>query len=33
VDYPLLFNGNSNGRCLTWGLLLADTIVEEAQRA
>jgi succinate dehydrogenase/fumarate reductase flavoprotein subunit len=28
VDYPLLFNGNSNGRCLTWGLILADSIAE-----
>jgi len=26
VDYPLLFNGNSHGRCLTWGLVLGDTI-------
>jgi len=26
VDYPLLFNGNSIGRCLTWGLVLAETL-------
>jgi len=26
VDYPLLFNGNSHGRCLTWGRQVADTI-------
>ncbi len=26
VDYPLLFNGNSHGRCLTWGRQAADTI-------
>jgi len=26
VDYPLLFNGNSHGRCLTWGLVLAETL-------
>ena len=28
VDYPLLFNGNSHGRCLTWGLILAETLKE-----
>ncbi|MDR2665106.1 MAG: FAD-binding protein [Oscillospiraceae bacterium] len=32
VDYPLLFNGNSNGRCLTWGLILADSIAEDKNR-
>ena len=26
VDYPLLFNGNSHGRCLTWGLVIAETL-------
>ena len=26
VDYPLLFNGNSHGRCLTWARQAADTI-------
>ena len=26
VDYPLLFNGNSHGRCLTWGLVLGETL-------
>jgi succinate dehydrogenase/fumarate reductase flavoprotein subunit len=26
VDYPLLLNGNSNGRNLTWGKLAAETI-------
>ena len=26
VDYPLLFNGNSHGRCLTWGRQAAETI-------
>ena len=29
VDYPLLFNGNSHGRCLTWGRILAETFKEE----
>ena len=29
VDYPLLFNGNSHGRCLTWGLILAETLKNE----
>ena len=29
VDYPLLFNGNSHGRCLTWGLILAETLEKE----
>lgn len=27
VDYPLLFNGNSHGRCLTWARQAAETIV------
>lgn len=27
VDYPLLFNGNSHGRCLTWAREAADTIL------
>ena len=26
VDYPLLFNGNSHGRCLTWARQAAETI-------
>jgi succinate dehydrogenase/fumarate reductase flavoprotein subunit len=26
VDYPLLFNGNSHGRCLTWGRVAAETL-------
>ena len=26
VDYPLLFNGNSHGRCLTWGMVLGETL-------
>ena len=26
VDYPLLFNGNNHGRCVTWGRIAAETI-------
>lgn len=27
VDYPLLFNGNSHGRCLTWARQAAETLL------
>ncbi len=26
VDYPLLASGNSHGRCLTWALVIAETL-------
>ena len=26
VDYPLLFSGNSHGRCITWGLIVGETL-------
>lgn len=26
VDYPLLLSGNSHGRCLTWGIVAAETL-------
>ena len=26
VDYPLLFSGNSHGRCITWGLVLGEAL-------
>ena len=29
VDYPLLFSGNSHGRCMTWGLVLGDSLASE----
>ncbi|MBO6011124.1 MAG: FAD-binding protein, partial [Oscillospiraceae bacterium] len=29
VDYPLLLNGNSHGRAVTWARQAADTIVRE----
>ncbi|MDR0490250.1 MAG: FAD-binding protein [Oscillospiraceae bacterium] len=29
VDYPLLFSGNSHGRCLTWALVIGDTLASE----
>jgi succinate dehydrogenase/fumarate reductase flavoprotein subunit len=29
VDYPLLFNGNSHGRCLTWGRVAAETLAAD----
>jgi len=28
VDYPLLFSGNSHGRCVTWGLVLGETLAQ-----
>jgi succinate dehydrogenase/fumarate reductase flavoprotein subunit len=28
VDYPLLLNGNSHGRALTWALVLAESLTE-----
>jgi len=31
VDYPLLFSGNSHGRCITWGRLVAETLAESAE--
>jgi len=30
VDYPLLLNGNSHGRALTWALEAVDTILAES---
>ena len=32
VDYPLLFSGNSHGRCLTWGLALGESLAEGDQK-
>jgi succinate dehydrogenase/fumarate reductase flavoprotein subunit len=29
VDYPLLFSGNSHGRCMTWGLVLGESLAGE----
>jgi len=29
VDYPLLFSGNSHGRCITWGLVLGEVLAAE----
>jgi predicted oxidoreductase len=29
VDYPLLLNGNSFGRALTWGLAVTEGIEED----
>ena len=26
VDYPLLFSGNSHGRCITWALVVAESL-------
>ena len=29
VDYPLLFSGNSHGRCITWGLVMGESLAGE----
>ena len=31
VDYPLLFSGNSHGRCLTFGLVLGEALAEKEE--
>ena len=29
VDYPLLFSGNSHGRCITWALVVGETLAAD----
>lgn len=32
IDYPMLMPGNSIGRCITWGRVAAETLVEDIEK-